>query len=205
MQEKSWWTWVQGDGTRYAAVPELWRRVADRPRWQDARGEFGPLADHTAMIREIDTDPDTGARAYSAASRGQQAADRVDAGDWQILHGRLKAMARLWQPWSHNPEIFSLTRFNPLQHADAAALRATLEMAAVDGELSPRLDGWHLRVVPQTLRGFLLMTCAADVAAQQRFRRCTNCNEWFHVGRSDNRYCTNACRQAHHRTGGEAA
>ena len=197
MQENSWWTWYRADGSRYAPsdIDGLWMRVADR-RWMDAREQFGPLADHAGLIQQLDTDPETGTVTHSATSRGQQAAISADQSDWKVLHYRLKAMAKLWQPWPDNADIYCLSEFNPLQHADASALRATLELAAMDGELMPRLDGWRLRVVPRSLRGYLLMTCAADVADQRRFRRCANCNEWFGLARSDTKHCSQACRQA---------
>jgi hypothetical protein len=190
MQEDSWWTWARGDGTAYApsAIDGLWRRVADR-KWLDAQAEFGPLDDYETLRR----------------ARGVEAVSREDATGWKTLHYRLRAMAKLWQPSAGEPAVHALTDFNPIQHADATALRHTLAMSAVDGELAVRLDGWHLRVVPASLRGYLLMTCAADVAKRQRFRRCGNCDEWFPVMRTDNRFCSNNCRQAHHQAIREVA
>jgi hypothetical protein len=206
VQENSWWTWVRGDGAPYAPseIPALWLRVADR-RWPDAGREFGPLADYGGLIRTLDTNPDTGAVTGGVASHGRDAAIREDATGWKTLHYRLRAMAKLWQPAPDNPAIHRLIQFNVLQHADAIALRNTLSMAASDGELTPRLDGWHLRIVPQNLRGYLLMTCAADVAAHQRFRRCAHCNEWFALTRADAKHCSPACRQAFHQANKEAS
>ncbi len=202
MPENSCWTWYRADGSRYAPsdIDGLWKRVADR-RWEDARDQFGPLADYAGLILKLNTDPDAGGVRGGETSPGEEAAIRADHSDWKLLHYRLKAMPKLWQQWPGNPDIYCLSEFNPLQHADASALRATLEMAAMDGELMPRLDGWRLRVVPRTLRGYLLMTCAADVAAQRRFRRCANCGEWFGVARTDTKHCSQACRQAFYAAG----
>jgi hypothetical protein len=180
--ENSWWTWTRGDGAPYAAgaVPALWRRVADR-RWQVAKDDFGWVEDYAQLDR-----------------LRPGAASRQNDSDWKLISYRLKAMAKLWQPSPEEPAIYQLGTFNPLQHEAANALRVTLGMAAQDGDLAVRLDDWTLRIVPRSLRGYLLMTCAADVAAHQRFRRCIVCNEWFPIQRTDARHCSNACRQAAH-------
>jgi hypothetical protein len=188
VQDKSWWTWGRLDGTRYypSSIEALWRRVAERKDWQDAREEFGPLSEL----------PDEG------GTRRQkehfEEARRADDGDWRTLLYRLKAMAKLWQPSADNPAIHRLTQFNALQNVDVAAFRATLDMASAEGAFKVVLDGWTLRIVPNDLHGFLLMDCCSDVAAQVRFRLCGHCQEWFRPRRSDNLYCMPACRQAHH-------
>ena len=204
MQESSWWTWYRADGSRYEAVPGLWMRVAARPRWQDARDEFGPVVDYDQQLPPSLFAEHAAREQRPKGEIATAVARKANNAGWQDLHRQLKAMAQLWQPQAHNPEVHYLVPFNPLQHGDAVALRFALEKAAVDGELAPRLDGFQLRVVPQSLRGFLAMTCAADLAAQQRYRRCANCGEWFPVDRADRRTCSNACRQAHHRSAGAA-
>jgi hypothetical protein len=197
----SWWAWNRGDGSAYAPsrIPAFWLRVAYR-RWQDARDQFGPLADHAQHISPELVTHEAARRQRPEAETTARMIAATDASDWETLHYRLKAMGRLWQPWPHNRQIYGLVPFNTLQHDDAAALRATLDMACAHGELVPRLDGWQLRVVPQSLRGFLLMSCAADVAAKRRFRRCDQCHEWFPVARADAKFCSAVCRQAAHQS-----
>jgi hypothetical protein len=131
-------------------------------------------------------------------ARARAFAEMAGAHDWQALYGRLREVALLWEPEPRDRTVLRLGAVNPLQHGPASALHAMLAIAATDDEFAVRADGWQLRIVPKTLRGFLLMSCAADLGARQRFRRCDVCSEFFPVMRSDARFCTSACRQAAH-------
>jgi hypothetical protein len=174
------WTWRRGDGSEYvaSAIPALWLRIADR-KWpalssdkpyRDMLRDYGPLADEDDLVRP----------------------------DWKTLHHWLKGAARLWHPSADDPAIHCLNTFALPRDANARALRVSLDTAGMDGDLVPRLNEWRLEVMPLSLRGFLLMTSVADIAARQRFRRCDQCHEWFPVARTDARFCSNVCRQAAH-------
>jgi len=196
MQGLSKWTWRRWDGSEYPAgrIPSFWRRVADRSQ-QEAQRDFGPLADYQELIRDVDK-REGGRR--GADSAGPRAAARHDWGDWEILHYRLKAVAKLWKPSATDAGVFELDRFDLQRNPDAAALRATLDMAIADDELLLRLEGWHLVTVPMSLRGLLLLGAVVDIAAAQRHRRCDQCNEWFPLRRNDQKFCGGKCRlQAH--------
>ena len=202
MQEFSEWTWRRSDRSEYnaSAIPALWRRVTDRD-WLAAQSEFGPLAYHDDLIRALNTDTQTGVVTYGTSSRGEKAALFRDAENWQVLHNRLQHVAALWIPSTNDPTIHALDTFALERDRYAAALRvvvASIAGADGEGELVPALDGWHLRVKPQSLRALLLMDCVGDIAARQRFRRCDHCSEWFPVARADARFCSPSCRQATH-------
>jgi len=205
VQGNSAWTWRRYDGSEYAAseVPALWRRVADRDSVDDARDEFGPLLYPADLIDELVLD---------SADVSADVAQR-DASAWGELHSQLRRVATLWRPAVFragegaagevlaDPTIHRLDSF-ALSHGRgsrvAALLRIQLETAIHDRDVLPELDGWHLRVVSQNLRGLLLMTCVADIAARRRFRRCAHCSEWFPIARTDARFCGTTCRQAAH-------
>jgi hypothetical protein len=137
------------------------------------------------------------AKDYSALKAlGSEAVDRQNLSDWEGLLSLLKAIAGLWQPSRGDASVHALCLINPLQNADTSSLQAELAIAATHNEYAVRIDNWQMRIVPQSLRGYLLMTCATDVARFQRFRRCQNCNEWFPLQRADAKHCSLACRQA---------
>jgi len=208
MQEISTWTWRRGDGSEYApsAIPAFWRRVAARnwpaidsaAPYEAMLAEYGSLAEYGDLIH----DPETGSvRVRDADDR--LAARNQDEADWKTLHDRLRGVARLWRfdpddPASH--PIHSLDTVALARDPDARAIRSMLDAAGVAGDLAFLLDGWRLQIMPMNLRAFLLMGVAADIDARQRLRRCygPGCGEWFPVARTDQRFCSNGCRQAAH-------
>jgi hypothetical protein len=55
-----------------------------------------------------------------------------------------------------------------------------------------------LRIVPETLIGFLWLQFAKAVEGGRSYRRCEDCSKWFEFGgqssRSDKRFCSDTCR-----------
>lgn len=190
-QEDPWLIWNRWDDSPYEPPPAMWLRALDRSCVQAAR-EFGHLAGHGPHLMDesghwVDLDKFLTAEEIAGLPDG-----RNTVAYWKLMQGWLRPVAELWRPSRADPAVYCLSRFNPIQHAGVVRLKELLEGA----HLVTRRDGLRVRIVPQDLSSYLVMTCAADVADQTRFVRCRHCNEWSSIRRADNRFCSNACRQA---------
>jgi hypothetical protein len=186
VQEISTWTWRKADGSAYAPPPSLWRRVADRSP-EAAQFEFGSLtapADGEFFANDGFVDVNFIGRDHWAG--------------WSGLHRSLAQVAALWVPEAKTPGLFALDTFRLPRDEVAERLRIALGAVAMEGEIAPRLKDWRLELKPMSLRAALLMGVASDIEGRARFRRCSQCREWFAVARSDARFCSDACRTAHH-------
>ena len=186
MQEISSWTWKNNAGDTYSPPPSLWRRVADRTL-EAAQLGFGPLR------------PPAGSEWVVGNSFvGQGFVGRDDWSRWSGLHPLLTQAASLWAPEDKAPDIFALDMFRLARDDAAERLRIALGVVAMEGEIAPRLQAWRLEFLPKSLCARLLMGVASDIEGRARFRRCSQCREWFAVARSDARFCSDACRTAHY-------
>jgi hypothetical protein len=102
------------------------------------------------------------------------------------------------------PQLFALLKKANLREILRWYLELSIDKRLAAHEVKVRLlrdsasGRVGLRVVPQSLIGFLWLQFAKAVEGNKSYRRCEDCGKWFELGgqssRSDKRFCTDTCR-----------
>jgi hypothetical protein len=118
--------------------------------------------------------------------------------DWALFAGLLERIAMLWgdrrraelpPPDPHETAALELA------HGYAAALR---RLALEEGDIRIVSGTTDFACLPSSLAGFLVLQVTAALHELPRFRKCERCKGWFSPTRSDQRYCLDRHRWAHH-------
>jgi hypothetical protein len=73
-----------------------------------------------------------------------------------------------------------------IAHAQARALR---QQMLVSEDVGLDAGDVHFEIAARTLAGALTIQANLALLERPRFRRCAHCQDWFAVGRADQRYC----------------
>jgi len=109
----------------------------------------------------------------------------------------------------YRPDVFQSFARGDLIGPAIAHIQRVVNENLKDGA-APRLL-WNndqtavsVHLVPKNLLGAIWLQVASAIERESSFRQCVQCGTWFEVsrqaGRSDKRYCSNACRIRAHRS-----
>ncbi|MBK1839973.1 hypothetical protein JHL17_21435 [Azospirillum sp. YIM B02556] len=152
-------------------VPAVWRRVVDAP------------LDVAAL----------------ATRWGPTEKWGEDQSFWQALHTELSEVAALWsQRDQAGREILT----NGLE-SDPIKRRVQNHLSTMRGKgyFEVGQAGLLLNVRATCLAAELMYSAAQSLAEGTKYKRCSECSQYFEANRADAIFCSSACRMAAHRKG----
>ncbi|WP_161958066.1 hypothetical protein [Azospirillum palustre] len=152
-------------------IPAVWRRVADTP------------LDVAAL----------------ATRWGPTEQWGEDQSFWQALHIELSEVAALW---SQKDQAGREVLTNGLE-ADPIKRRVHDHLSKMrnNGYFEVGQAGLLLNVRATRLAAELMYSAAQSLAEGTKYKRCSECGQYFEANRADAVFCSPACRMAAHRKG----
>lgn len=186
------WTWP-GLGLDQPSPDRVERYIRGKggaPRWTQ------PYKDWATAHRDLARLPDTEEAALTFCNDRGLLFGRVVGGEVRDNEMDFDAYLR----FKHNLRDL-LARVDDKRRADAAVLFNATTQAHVRLRLNP--DGRGLKIEPEDLATFMLVSVAAEIGGGAHWRACEYCGGWIDLRpdcrrRKDSRFCSNSCRVLAH-------
>ena len=125
----------------------------------------------------------------------------VDAWEWAIME--MRSAVRTWNKAEATGDFSRMVRFIPRQRSNRQIGREVSIDANLLLSKDPVSGAGRLCIRPRTLLDALWTKLALAIDGSESLRTCVECKEWFTIksgqGRSDKKYCSNACRMRTYR------